>query len=43
MPGRIREIGCWAHARRGFVEALTTDGRAALTVALIHDPGWYVA
>ena len=34
--GRIREIGCWAHARRGFVEALTTDVRAALTVALIQ-------
>ena len=23
--GRIRELGCWAHARRGFVEALPTD------------------
>lgn len=34
--GRIREIGCWAHARRRFVEALTTDVRAALTVALIQ-------
>ena len=34
--GRIREIGCWAHARRGFVEALTTDGRAALMVALLQ-------
>ena len=34
--GRIREIGCWAHARRGFVEALTTDVRAALMVALIQ-------
>lgn len=34
--GRIREIGCWAHARRGFVEALTTDVRAALIVALIQ-------
>src|SRR5438093_6210480 len=33
---RMREIGCWAHARRGFVEALTTDVRAALTVALIQ-------
>lgn len=31
--GRIREIGCWAHARRGFGEALTTDVRAALMVA----------
>jgi len=34
--GRIREIGYWAHARRGFVEALTTDMRAALPVALIQ-------
>jgi transposase len=34
--GRIREIGCWAHARRGFVEALSTDVRAALIVALIQ-------
>jgi transposase len=35
--GRIREIGCWAHARRGFVEALPTDARAARIVALIQD------
>jgi len=34
--GRIREIGCWAHARRGFVDALATDIRAALMVALIQ-------
>ena len=34
--GRIHEVGCWAHARRGFVEALPTDARAALTVALIR-------
>src|SRR2546422_6387427 len=34
--GRIREIGGWAHARRGFVEALSTDARAALMVALIQ-------
>jgi transposase len=34
--GRMREIGCWAHARRGFVEALTSDVRAALMVALIQ-------
>src|SRR5262249_53677979 len=34
--GRIREIGCWAHARRGFVEALPTDIRAALMVPLIQ-------
>jgi transposase len=35
--GRIREIGCWAHARRGFVEALPTDARAAPIVALIQE------
>ena len=35
--GRIREIGCWAHARRGFVEALPTDARAARIVALIQE------
>lgn len=34
--GRVREIGCWAHARRGFVEALSTDVRAARIVALIQ-------
>jgi len=34
--GRLREIGCWAHTRRGFVEALTTDVRAAVMVALIQ-------
>ena len=34
--GRIRELGCWAHTRRGFVEALPTDLRAALMVALIQ-------
>src|SRR5579864_9090784 len=34
--GRIREIGCWAHARGGVVEALSTDVRAALLVALIQ-------
>lgn len=34
--GRIREIGCWAHTRRGFVEALPTDVRAALMIALIQ-------
>ena len=34
---RIREIGCWAHARRGFVEALPTDVRAAPMVALIQE------
>jgi transposase len=35
--GRIRELGCWAHARRGFVEALPTDARAAPMVALIQE------
>jgi len=34
--GRLREIGCWAHTRRGFVEALTTDVRAAVMVARIQ-------
>jgi transposase len=34
--GRVVEIGCWAHARRRFVEALTTDPQAALIVALIQ-------
>lgn len=34
--GRVLEIGCWAHARRRFVEALTTDPRAALVVALLQ-------
>jgi transposase len=35
--GRIQELGCWAHARRGFVEALPTDARAAPMVALIQE------
>ena len=34
--GRIRELGCWAHARRGFVEALSTDARAARMIELIQ-------
>ncbi len=34
--GRVLEIGCWAHARRRFVEALMTDTSAALLVALIQ-------
>jgi transposase len=34
--GRIREVGCWAHTRRGFVDAFETDVRAALMVALIQ-------
>lgn len=35
--GRIRELACWAHARRGFVEALPTDARAAPMIALIQE------
>jgi transposase len=27
--GHATEVGCWAHARRGFYEALTTDPRRA--------------
>jgi transposase len=34
--GRIVEVGCWAHARRRFVEALDTDAAAALVIALIQ-------
>ena len=34
--GRVREIGCWAHARRRFVEALMTDPQAARIVALVQ-------
>jgi transposase len=34
--GRIRELGCWAHARRGFVEALPTDARAARMIDLVQ-------
>ena len=34
--GRMRELGCWAHARRGFVEALPTDARAARMIALVQ-------
>lgn len=33
---RVVEIGCWAHARRRFVEALMTDPQAALMVARIQ-------
>jgi transposase len=32
---RIVEVACWAHARRRFVEALETDPRAAIVVALV--------
>lgn len=35
--GRIRELGCWAHARRGFVEALPTDARAARMLELVQE------
>ena len=35
--GRIRELGCWAHARRRFVEALPTEARAAPMIQLIQD------
>lgn len=34
--GPIVEIGCWAHARRQWVDALVTDGAAARMVALIQ-------
>jgi transposase len=34
--GRVFEVGCWAHVRRKFVDAFTTDARAALIVALIQ-------
>jgi transposase len=34
--GRIVEVGCWAHARRRFVDALETDGAAAPVLALIQ-------
>jgi len=34
--GRVLEIGCWAHARRPFVEAFMTDTSAALMIALIQ-------
>ena len=34
--GRVVEIGCWAHARRRFIEALMTDSQATLMVARIQ-------
>jgi hypothetical protein len=34
--GRVREIGCWAHARRRFIEAFTTDTTPALLIARIQ-------
>ncbi len=36
QSGRVVEIGCWAHARRRFVEAFLTDGSAARMVAFIQ-------
>ena len=33
---RVIEVGCFAHARRRFVEALDTDPSAALVVAIIQ-------
>jgi transposase len=36
QSGRVHEIGCWAHARRRFVDAFLTDGSAARMVALIQ-------
>jgi len=36
QSGRVLEIGCWAHARRGFVEAFMIDTAAALMIALIQ-------
>lgn len=35
--GGMIELGCWAHTRRRFVEALPTDARAATFVALIGE------
>lgn len=34
--GRIVEVGCFAHARRRFVDALTTDPQAATVVAVLQ-------
>lgn len=36
QSGRVVEIGCWAHARRRFVDAFLIDTNAALMVALIQ-------
>ena len=36
QTGRVVEIGCWAHARRRFVEAFMIDTAAALMIALIQ-------
>lgn len=34
--GRVLEIGCWAHARRRFVEAFMTDSTPARMIACIQ-------
>jgi transposase/uncharacterized coiled-coil protein SlyX len=36
QSGRVIEIGCWAHARRRFVDAFMTDTSGALVIALIQ-------
>ena len=36
QSGRVIEVGCWAHVRRGFVEAFLIDTAAALMIALIQ-------
>jgi hypothetical protein len=36
QSGRVIEIGCWAHARRRFVEVFMIDTAAALMIALIQ-------
>jgi transposase len=36
QSGRVVEIGCWAHARRRFVDAFMIDTSAALMIALIQ-------
>ena len=36
QSGHVVEFGCWAHARRRFVDAFTIDGSAATMVALIQ-------
>ncbi|MGH6950454.1 MAG: IS66 family transposase [Vitreimonas sp.] len=36
QSGRVLEIGCWAHARRRFVEAFMTDTTPARMIALIQ-------
>jgi hypothetical protein len=35
--GQVMEVACWTHARRRFREALETDPRAALMLALIQE------